>query len=66
MPSQRLTKRSTDGFRPRLWLWYNPAMSRDDKSLQEECRRFAAETGDPEVSRILHGTADDLERYQLS
>jgi hypothetical protein len=31
--------------------------------IREECRRFAAETGDPEVSRILYRAADGLERY---
>jgi hypothetical protein len=30
--------------------------------MQEECRRFAAETGCSEVSRILSRVADDLER----
>jgi hypothetical protein len=31
--------------------------------IQEDCRRFAAETGDREVSRILSRAADDLERH---
>lgn len=31
--------------------------------IQEECRRFAAETGDPEASRILSRAADELERH---
>jgi hypothetical protein len=30
--------------------------------MQEECRRFAAETGCSEVSRILSRVADDLAR----
>jgi hypothetical protein len=28
--------------------------------VQEECRRFASEIGDPKVSRILSRAADDL------
>jgi hypothetical protein len=31
--------------------------------IEEECRRFAAESGDPEISRILRQAADDLERH---
>jgi hypothetical protein len=31
--------------------------------IQEECRRLAAEIGDPKVSRILCRLADDLERH---
>jgi hypothetical protein len=31
--------------------------------IQDECRRFAGETDDPEVSRILCRAADDLEPY---
>jgi hypothetical protein len=31
--------------------------------MQAECRRFAAQIGDPEVSRILCRAADDLEQY---
>jgi hypothetical protein len=30
--------------------------------IQEECRRFAAEIGIPDVARILSRAADDLER----
>jgi hypothetical protein len=32
--------------------------------IQEECRRFGAETGDPELSRILRRAADDLARHE--
>ena len=31
--------------------------------LQAEFRRFAAEVGDPEASRILYRLADDIERH---
>ena len=46
---------------------YCPTMPERQKTLaeiQEECRRFAAETGDPEASRILRRAADDLERHE--
>jgi hypothetical protein len=33
------------------------------KEIEEECRRFAAEIGDPKVSRILSRLADDLKRH---
>jgi N-acetylglucosamine kinase-like BadF-type ATPase len=41
-------------------------MSERQKTLaeiQKECRRFAAEIGNPEASRILSRAADDLERH---
>jgi hypothetical protein len=40
-----------------------PERQKTVAEIQKECRRFAAETGDPEVSRILCQAADDLERY---
>jgi len=33
------------------------------REIQEECRRFAAEIGDPKAARILSRAADDLERH---
>jgi hypothetical protein len=31
--------------------------------IQKECRRLAAEIGDPKVAEILRSLADDLERH---
>jgi hypothetical protein len=40
-----------------------PERSKTLSEIQEECRRFAAETDDPQVCRILCRAADDLEQH---
>jgi hypothetical protein len=42
-----------------------PERSKTLAEIQEECRRFASETDDPRVSRILIRTAEAIEQHAL-